>query len=119
MDKTRRLHSCAVITTSSSSVVLVCGGVGRSDCEIYNPDTNSWTNGPSLPSTLSGSAMVAASPTSSYAAFILGGYDGQDPQYHYSNRIYGILKKDLTKVALVGTMQNKRYLPVSLKMYFC
>ena len=109
MDKTRHYHSCAVITTSSSSgnVVLVCGGEGRSDCEIYDPATNSWTNGPSLPSSLSGSAMVTAAPNSNYDAFILGGYDGS-----YSNKIYGV--KDLTTITLVGTFEKGRIAHVAL-----
>ena len=103
MDKTRWQHSCAVITTSSSSgnVVLVCGGRGGSDCEIYDPDTNSWTNGPSLPSSLEGSAMVTAAPNSVYDVFILGGHDGS-----YSNKIYGV--KDLTTITLVGTFEKGR-----------
>ena len=103
MDKARQHHSCAVITTSSSSgnVVLVCGGEWRADCEIYDPATNSWTNGPSLPSTLYGSAMVTASPNSNYDAFLLGGIDGS-----YSNKIYGV--KDLTRITLVGTLEKAR-----------
>ena len=114
MDKTRRHHSCAVITTSSSSgnVVLVCGGGGRSDCEIYDAATNSWTNGPSLPTTLYASAMVTAAPNSVYDAFILGGYDGS-----YSNKIYGV--KDLTTITLVGTFEKGRDLHVALKYNFC
>ena len=103
MDKTRYRHSCAVITTSSSSgnVVLVCGGVSRSDCEIYDPATNSWTNGPSLPTRLEGSAMVTAAPNSAFNAFILGGYDGS-----YSNKIYGV--KDLNTITLVGRFEEAR-----------
>ena len=104
MDKKRRGHFCAVITSSSTSgnVVLVCGGVHRSDCEIYDPATNSWTNGPSLPSPMYGSAMVTAAPNSNYDAFILGGYgDGS-----YSNKIYGV--KDLTTITLVGTLKEAR-----------
>ena len=108
MHKTRIYHSCAVITTSSSSgnVVLVCGGYQRSDCEIYDPATNSWTNGPSLPSTLQGSAMVAAAPNSRYDVFILGGHDGS-----FSNKIYGV--KDLTTITLVGTLKEARRLHVA------
>ena len=114
MDKTRRYHSCAVITTSSSSgnVVLVCGGRDRSDCEIYDPVTNSWTNGPSLPSSLEGSAMVTAAPNSVYDVFILGGIDE-----NYSNKLYGV--KDLTTIELVGTFEKGRYNPVALKKNFC
>ena len=104
MDKTRGRHSCAVITTSSSSgnVVLVCGGSDRSDCQIYDAATNSWTNGPSLPTSLYGSAMVTAAPNSAFNAFILGGYDGS-----YSNKIYGV--KDLNTITLVGTLEKARY----------
>ena len=114
MDKTRRSHSCAVITTSSSSgnVVLVCGGFYRSDCEIYDPATNSWTNVPSLPSELLGSAMVTAAPNSAFNAFILGGYDGS-----YLNKIYGV--KDLTEITLVGTFTKGREYHVALKNNFC
>ena len=104
MDKIRHHHSCAVITTSSSSgnVVLVCGGRDRSDCDIYDAATNSWTNGPSLPSTLRGSAMVTAAPNSRYDAFILGGADSDG----YSNKIYGV--KDLNTITLVGTLKEAR-----------
>ena len=120
MDKTRRLPSCAVIATSSSSgnVVLVCGGYGRSDCEIYDPSTDSWTNGPSLPSTLHGSAalqgaaMVTAAPNSVYDVFILGGYDAA-----YSNKIYAV--KDLNEITLVGTFETGRAWHVALKNNFC
>ena len=103
MDKKRRGHFCAVITTSSSSgnVVLVCGGVHRSDCEIYDPATNSWTNGPSLPSTTYGSAMVTAAPNSVYDVFILGGIDAD-----YSYKIYGV--KDLNTVTLVGRLEKEK-----------
>ena len=103
MDEIRAEHSCAVITTSSSSgnVVLVCGGRDRPDCEIYDAATNSWTNGPSLPSSLWGSAMVTAAPNSAFNAFILGGVDES-----WSNKIYGV--KDLTTVTLVGTLGKAR-----------
>ena len=109
MDKKRRGHFCAVITSSSTSgnVVLVCGGVHRSDCEIYDPATNSWTNGPSLPSTLEYSAMVTASRNSMYDAFILGGLE--EP-----NSIYGV--KDLTTITLVGTLHKSRQDLVALKV---
>ena len=118
MDKTRQQHSCAVITTSSSSgnVVLVCGGWQRSDCEIYDPVTNTWTNGPSFPSYLSGSAMVTAAPNSAFNAFILGGSMGWSPRWT-SNKIYGV--KDLTTITLVGTFGNGRWLHVALKNNFC
>ena len=104
MDKTRLDHSCAAITTSSSSgnVVLVCGGRDRPDCEIYDAAKNSWTNGPSLPSALVGSAMVTAAPNSNYDAFILGGYY----DVSWSNKIYGM--KVLTAVTLVGTLGKAR-----------
>ena len=118
MDKTRYLHSCAVITTSSSSgnVVLVCGGTGSGDCEIYDPATNSWTNGPSHSSSLSGSAIVTAAPNSRYDAFILGG-SYYDNGWIYSNKIYGV--KDLTTITLVGTFGKGRWLHVALKNNFC
>ena len=109
MDKTRLDHSCAAITTSSSSgnVVLVCGGRDRPDCEIYDAAKNSWTNGPSLPTRLAGSAMVTAAPNSRYDAFILGGHDGS-----YSNKIYGV--KDLNEITLVGTFEKGRITHVAL-----
>ena len=115
MDKAREHHSCAVITTSSSSgnVVLVYGGFPYRDCEIYDPATNSWTNGPSLPSSLRGSAMVTAAPNSVYDVFILGGYDGNS----YSNKIYGV--KDLNTITLVGTFEKERAWHVALKNNFC
>ena len=108
MDKARQHHSCAVITTSSSSgnVVLVCGGSGSRDCEIYDAATDSWTNGPSLPSSLGGSAMVTTAPNSAFNAFILGGHDGS-----YSNKIHGV--KDLTTVTLVGTLKEERAFSVA------
>ena len=113
MDYNRSGHSCAVITPSSTSgnVVLVCGGREKwqSDCEIYDPATDSWTNGPSLPSSLGGSAMVTTAPNSAFNAFILGG--------SYSNKIYGV--KDLTTITLVGTFEKGRYFHVAIKNNFC
>ena len=117
MKKERQHHSCAVITTSSSSgnVVLVCGGYDRSECEIYNPVTNSWANGPSLDwligPELVGSAMVAASTNSTYDAFILGGYTKEG----WSNKIIGV--KDLTTVTLVGTLEKGRGFHVAIKTH--
>ena len=112
MDERRRRISCAVITPSSSSgnVVLVCGGRDRPDCEIYDAAKNSWTNGPSLPSALVGSAMVTAAPNSNYDAFILGGRI-DDNGWIYSNKIYGV--KDLTTVTLVGTLKEERAFSVA------
>ena len=114
-------HSCAVITPSSTSgnVVLVCGGgKWQSDCRIYDPATDSWTNGPSLPFPLSNSAMVTAAPNSKYDAFILGG-SGNDKETRYSNsqKIYGV--KDLTTITLVGTFEKGRKFHVALKNNFC
>ena len=123
MDKTRLDHSCAAITTSSSSgnVVLVCGGEGYSDCKVYDPDTNSWTNGPSLPKTLMGSEMVTAAPNSNYDAFILGGYEGSWRGWNYkedfSNKIYGV--KGLTTVELVGSFEQGRMFHVALTTNLC
>ena len=81
--------------TSSSSDVLVCGGVSRSDCEIYDPRSmvrpisnvymydiaRSMTrqildvSTQSSDVTRNGQAVVTASPNSNYAVFIL---DGQE-----------------------------------------
>ena len=113
MAKERRQHSCAVITTSSFSgnVVLVCGGFRHSDCELYDPATNSWTNGPSLSSPIQSAAMVTAATSSKFAAFILGGEEGFGG---YSNRIYGVTK-DLSVVTLVGTFRTPRAYHVAVK----
>ena len=81
--------------TSSSSNVLACGGVSRSDCEIYDPRsiarpisnvymydiTRSMTrqildvSTQSSDVTRNGLAVVTASSNSNYAVFIL---DGQE-----------------------------------------
>ena len=101
MKEKRYGHSCLTISTPSEGKVLVCGGDGRTDCEIWT--NGQWTNGPTVPSSRYGSRMIKPSFNSQYAAFVLGGYESSDE----TNRIYGI-KKDLTSVTMVGTFQQKR-----------
>ena len=101
MKEKRERHSCLTISTSSESKVLVCGGAGRTDCEIWR--NGQWTNGPRVPSSEYGSRMIKPSLNSQYAAFVLGGRESGST----TNKIYGI-KKDLTSVTMVGTFQQKR-----------
>ena len=101
MKEARSHHSCLTISTSSESKVLVCGGSWRTDCEIWT--NGQWTNGPTVPSSRSGSRMIKPSLNSQFAAFVVGGYEPSDE----TNKIYGI-KKDLTSVTMVGTFQHKR-----------
>ena len=110
MKEKRSKHSCLTISTSSESKVLVCGGY-RTDCEIWT--NGQWTNGPTVPSSWHGSRMIEPSFNSQYAAFVAGGYEPgrrTDP----TNKIYGI-KKDLTSVKMIGTLQQKRYTHVALQ----
>merc|ERR1712141_798268 len=74
----RSEHSCLTISTPSENKVLVCGGDGRTDCEIWT--NGQWTNGPTVPSSTYGSRMVKPSLNSQYAAFVDGGYMGQYQQ---------------------------------------
>ena len=108
MKEKRRYHSCLTISTPSESKVLVCGGDGRTDCEIWT--NGQWTNGPTVPSSTYGSRMVKPSLNSQFAAFVVGGYESGD----YTNKIYGI-KKDLSSVTMVGTFQQKRNNHVAFK----
>ena len=39
-----------VDNASSENNVLVCGRSGRTDCEVYNPMTQEWSDGPTAPS---------------------------------------------------------------------
>ena len=108
MKEKRSEHSCLTISTPSESKVLVCGGDGRTDCEIWT--NGQWTNGPTVPSSTYGSRMVKPSLNSQFAAFVVGGYESGD----YTNKIYGI-KTDLSSVTMVGTFQQKRSNHVAFK----
>ena len=108
MKKIRSRHSCLTISTPSESKVLVCGGAGRTDCEIWT--NGQWTNGPRVPSSEYGSRMIKPSLNSQYAAFVLGGRESGST----TNKIYGI-KKDLTSVTMVGTFQQKRQYHVAFQ----
>ena len=45
------IYSCLTVdSTSSENNVLVCGRSGRTDCEIYNPMTDEWSDGTTAPS---------------------------------------------------------------------
>ena len=101
MKRTRTEHSCLTISTPSERKVLVCGGSGRTDCEIWT--NGQWTNGPTVPSSELGSKMIEPSLNSKYAAFVVGG----DESGRKTNKIYGI-KKDLTSVSMLGTLQQAR-----------
>ena len=101
MKELRRTHSCLTISTQFESKVLVCGGDGHTNCEIWT--NGQWTNGPTVPSSEYGSRMIKPSLNSQYAAFVLGGRESGST----TNKIYGI-KKDLTSVTMVGTFQQKR-----------
>ena len=113
MKKKRYHHSCLTISTSPEGKVLVCGGSGTS-CEIWTNGQR--TNGPTVPP-LSGSRMIKPSLNSQYAAFILGGWDYNKSNCGSAcetNKIYGI-KKDLTTVKMLGTLQQKRRYHVAVK----
>ena len=113
MKEKREKHSCLTISTPSESKVLVCGGDGRTDCEIWT--NGQWTNGPTVPSSTYGSRMVKPSLNSQYAAFVVGGYMGYMADiWDNTNKIYGI-KKDLTSVSMLGTFQQKRYYHVAFQ----
>ena len=108
MKEKRSAHSCLTIdNTSSESIILVCGGGRRTDCEIWT--NGQWTNGPTVPSSGYGSRMVKPSLLSQYAAFVVGGYESGG-----TNKIYGI-KKDLTSVKMIGAFQQARYRHVAFK----
>ena len=109
MKEKRYTPSCLTIDgTSTESKVLVCGGAGRTDCEIWR--NGQWTNGPRVPSSEYGSRMIKPSLNSQYAAFVLGGRESGST----TNKIYGI-KKDLTSVTMVGTFQQKRQYHVAFQ----
>ena len=108
MNKERYGHVCLTISTSPERKVLVCGGNGRTDCEVWT--NGQWTNGPTVPSSEWGSRMIKPSFNSQYAAFVVGGQESSG----ITNKIYGI-KKDLTSVTMVGTFQQKRYIHVAFQ----
>ena len=114
MKEKRYTHSCLTIdgTDGSESKVLVCGGY-RDDCEIWT--NGKWTNGPTIPSTHNGAAMVKPSFKSQYAAFVVGGREISGDTHTLSNKIYGI-KKDLTSVTMLGTFQQARRWHVAVKI---
>ena len=108
MKEARSHHSCLTISTSSESKVLVCGGDGRTDCEIWT--NGQWTNGPTVPSSTYGSRMVKPSLNSQFAAFVLGGRESRST----TAKIYGI-KKELTSVTMLGRFQQRRQYHVALQ----
>ena len=102
MKQKRSSHSCLTISTPSESKVMVCGGYGRTDCEIWTNGEWTWFQWRKVPSSGSGSRMIKPSFNSQYTAFVLGGQE-----QGYTNKIYGI-KNDLTSVTMLGTFQQAR-----------
>ena len=114
-NKGRRDNSvCTTISTSSSTsnVVLICGGEYRSDCQVYDPMTDEWKGIEGrIPRDLWHSTMITAPIQSKYAAFILGGFSFNK---QYSNQIYGVTK-DLSSVKMLGNFKKARAYHVALR----
>ena len=96
--------------------MLVSGGRDENNndlktTEIYDISSESWGDGPNLPTTIYESSIVSSSLTSTYAAYILGGMsEGQ-----LSSSIYAITK-DLRSWRNIGSFTMNRHLAVILRL---
>jgi len=91
-------HSCLLLNKE----ILVAGGTGTTYTSIFNLQSNTWRLGPDLPTTIYGSQLVKAQPSSQYAAFFIGG--GYNDAY---TDIYG-LTKDFKSLAKIGDLKTAR-----------
>ena len=87
----RYRHSCVLLVDQfNQKKIVVAGGSNfggdLKSTEIYDLNTQVWTPGPDLPTTVYYSSMVTASPESKYAAYLVGGYQGGS----YGNKIFSI-----------------------------
>merc|ERR1719510_1171156 len=78
----RRSHACGLMTNGQQSKIVVAGGWNRrglSSVEIFDPTTNKWIPGPSLPYKLHNSAM-ATSPDGG-GVILFGGFNTERRYY--------------------------------------
>ena len=84
-------HSCIVIQYGEHKKVLVVGG-NKKSTEVFDVATQTWSPGADLPIAIYNSALVGASASSKYVAFLIGGWKSDD----VSTKIYA-LSKDLNE----------------------
>lgn len=106
MLKARVGHACVSIEDTAKQVttLLVAGGYDGhtlKSTEFFDISRSAWTRGPDLPTPIHSSALVNASPTSKYLAYMIGGYGGYDMGTSKLSTIYG-LTKDMKSWKLVG-----------------
>ena len=119
MQVARRGHSCVLVVDQfNQKKIVVAGGYKNGgylkSTEIYDLNTQVWTRGPDLPTTVWGSSMVTAAPGSKYAAYLVGGYQGGST----ANKIFSINKK-MDQWNEVGRFTAPRYGHIALRIEAC
>ena len=118
MQVAREWHSCVLVVDQfNQKKIVVAGGYngGRlKSTEIYDLNKQVWTRGPHLPTTVSYSSMVTASPGSKYAAYLVGGYQGGST----ANKIFSINKK-MDQWNEVGRFTTPRDAHIALRIDAC
>ena len=118
MQVARNSHSCVLVVDQfNQKKIVVAGGYNRDglkSTEIYDLNTQVWTHGPDLPTTVYRSSMVNASPGSKYAAYLVGGYQGGS----FGNKIFAI-NKNMDQWNEVGRFTTPRYSHIALRIAAC
>ena len=115
MSTIRDHHSCIVLEDKEqNNKVLVVGGYSgysggyRKTTEIFDIATQTWSNGIDIPITTIKSALIGASATSKYVAFLVGGDLNNQPN-EPSNRIFGLNKNLTVWEEVAGTFEIPRW----------
>ena len=119
MQVAREGHSCVLVVDQfNQKKIVVAGGHGNGgylkSTEIYDLNTQVWTRGPDLPTTVSYSSMVTASPGSKHAAYLVGGYQGGS----VANKIFAI-NNNMDQWIEVGRLTTPRKYHVALRIDAC
>ena len=104
MKSKRASHACIEIKDEFGTVtkISVAGGSSRSgvlssalkSTEIYDIKTDTWCDGPDLLVPIASSALVPASPSSEFSAYIIAGrsWDGDELKAIYMSNVDAISK---------------------------
>ena len=124
MQVARNDHSCVLVVDQfNQKKIVVAGGYkiwshnnggGLKSTEIFDLNKEVWTRGPDLPTTVSYSSMVTASPGSKYAAYLVGGIQGGST----ANKIFSINKK-MDQWNEVGRFTTPRSSHIALRIDAC
>ncbi len=72
----RQWHACASLKVDGKTFVMVAGGTGRKDSEIWSQETNEWTKGPDAPMKLDHFAWPFTSSDGKEAFVYVAGSNG-------------------------------------------